>query len=182
MRIWYPEVAGLGRFGSCDSRGAFGSTVERVLFSICAALLMAACQPPETPKLPPNAVRTDMNPSAWMAGCFAIDPMTDRLRAAGAREEIELTARPVNVMESRQWYRVEINGSHLSYGVWTPVAASKVSVRVGSNGFGNLSYELSSSNDGLVGTYRQESDVSPGSAPEVPVSLRRVPCVSAPAR
>ena len=159
------------------------------LVCLCAAaLLIAACQQRETPQWAPNVERTDITPSEWMVGCFAIEPMTDRLRASGAREGIELTARRadaarrVDAVEGRQWYRVEMNGSHLKYGVWTPVAASKVRAEVGSNGFDNLTYVLSRSNDGFVGTYREISDASPGASPEVPVSLRRVPCVSAPAK
>jgi hypothetical protein len=157
-------------------------SVRMVLCLCAAAFLIAACQQGEMPQWPPNAVRTDMNPSSWMAGCFAIDPMTDTLRAAGARQEIELTALLVKVAEGRQWYRVEMNGSHREYGRWTPVTASKVRLEVGSTGFDNLSYLLSPSNGGLVGTYRLEGDVSRGSGPDIPVSLRRVPCVSAPAR
>lgn len=147
-----------------------------------STLLLSGCQQPEARQWPPNVERTDITPSQWMVGCFAIDPMTDRLRAAGAREQIELTARRVDIVEGRQRYRVEMNGSHLKYGVWTPVAASKVRVDVGSDGFDNLTYVLSRSDAGFAGTYREEGDVSPGASPEVPVSLRRVPCVSAPAR
>jgi len=88
----------------------------------------------------------------------------------------------VKVMEGRQWYRVEMNGSHVRYGVWTPITASKVRLEVGSDGFGDLSYLLSRSDGRLVGTYREIGDVSPGSGPEIPVTLRPVPCVSAPAR
>lgn len=153
------------------------------LVCLCAAALMvSACQQRETPQRPPNFERTDIAPSEWMVGCFAIDPMTDRLRAAGARQEIELTARRVNVVEGRQWYRVETNGSHQQYGMWSPVAPSRVRLEVGSNGFGNLTYGLSRSHVGLVGTYREIGDVSPGASPEVPVSLRRVACKPAPVK
>jgi len=152
------------------------------VMSLCmAALLIGACQKRETPQWAPNGERTDITPSEWMVGCFAIDPMTDRLRAAGARE-YELTAQRVNVVGGRQWYRVELNGSHLEYGVWSPVAASRIRIQAGSNGFGNLTYTLSRSGPGLVGTYHEESDASPGSSPEVPVSLRRITCVSAPTK
>ena len=175
--------------GSARQRVGVESSLKPVaaliqtLLCLCAATLFAAgCHRPETPQSPPKAVRTDITPSEWMVGCFAIDPMTDRLRAAGARAEIELTRKPVNVVEGRQWYRVEMNGSHRNYGMWTPIAASKARLQVGSSGFDNLSYVLSRSDDGLVGTYREEGDVSPGSSPEVPVSLRRVPCMSSPAR
>lgn len=116
-----------------------------------------------------------------MVGCFAVDPMTDRLRAAGARE-YEFTARLVKVVEGRHWYSVELNGSHQKFGMWSPVAASKIRIHAGSNGFGGLTYVLSPSIDGLVGTYQEISDASPGSGPDVPVRLRRIPCVSAPAK
>lgn len=150
---------------------------------LCAmGLLIAACQQPKTPLWAPNVERTDLTPAAWMVGCFALDPMTDLLRAEGAREEIELTARPANVAEGRQWYRVAMNGSHGKYGIWTPIGESKVRLQVGSNGFDGLTYVLSRSNDRLVGTYQAVTDVSPGSSPEVPVSLRRTPCISAPAK
>jgi hypothetical protein len=155
--------------------------MEKLVFLCISMLLAAACQQRETPQWAPNVERTDIKPSGWMVGCFAIDTMTDTLRAAGARQEFELIARRVKVMEGTQWYGVEMKGSHQKYGVWTPVAASKVRLRVGT-GFDNLSYVLSRSDDGFVGTYRLEGDVSPGSGPEIPVSLRRVPCGSAPAR
>ena len=158
------------------------AVLRRTLACLCAtALLIAACQQRETPQWAPNVERTDITPSEWMLGCFAIDPMTDILRAAGARQEIELTARRVKVVEGRQWYGVEMNRSHQKYGMWSPVAASKVRLQVGSNGFDGLTYVLSRSDVGLAGTYTLVGDVSPGSGPEVPVSLRRVPCVSAPA-
>jgi hypothetical protein len=154
-----------------------------MVLCLCAAsLLMVACQQRETPQWAPNVERTDIAPSEWMVGCFAIDPMTDGLRAAGAREQIDLTARRVEVVEGRQWYRVEMNGSHLKYGRWTPIAASKVRLQVGSTGDDNLIYVLSPSNDGLIGIYQEIGDVGPRPSPGVPVSLRRVPCVSAPAR
>jgi hypothetical protein len=156
--------------------------MEKLVFLCISLLLATACQQRETPQWAPNVERTDITPSEWMVGCFAIDPMTEILRAAGAREQIDLTARPVEVIEGRQWYRVEMNGSHLKYGRWTPIAASKVRLQVGSTGFDNLSYVLSRSNEGLFGTYRLEGDVSPGSGPDIPVTLRQVPCVSAPAR
>jgi hypothetical protein len=168
----------------CSVSAGSSSTVVlmRVLTSLFAAVLLtAACHRPETPQWAPNVERTDITPSEWMVGCFVVDPMTDRLRAAGARE-YELTARLVKVADGRHWYRVQLNGSHEKYGMWTPVAASKLRIYAGSNGFGNLSYAISPSNDRLVGTYQEATDVSPGSAPEVPVSLRRVPCVSAPPR
>jgi hypothetical protein len=133
------------------------------------------------PQWAPNVERTDIVPTGWMVGCFAMDPMTDRLRANGAHD-FELTSRRVSVVEDTQWYLVEMNGSHQKYGRWTPVAASKIRIQAGSNGFGNLTYTLSRSNDGFVGTYQEVSDVSPGSAPELPVSLRRVACVSIPAK
>jgi hypothetical protein len=158
----------------------------QTLVCLCAmVLLVATCQGRETPRWAPNVERTDITPSEWMVGCFAIDPMTDRLRASRAGEEIELTARRVDpaprldVVKGRRWYRVEINGSHLKYGVWTPVAASRVRLYVGSNGFYSLTFELSRSNDGLAGTYSEMGDVPSSAAPDIPVSLRRIPCVSA---
>jgi hypothetical protein len=156
--------------------------MKKLVFLCISLWLATACQQRETPQWAPNVERTDITPSEWMVGCFAIDPMTEIFRAAGAREQIDLTERRVEVIEGRQWYRVEMNGSHLKYGRWTPIAASKVRVQVGSTSFDNLSYVLSRSNDGLLGTYRLEGDVSPGSGPDIPVTLRRVPCVSAPAR
>jgi hypothetical protein len=163
-----------------DSMSLIG--LMRMLAFLCAAaMLIAACQKRETPQWAPNVERTDITPSEWMVGCFAIDPMTDRLRASGARE-YELTTQRASVIKGRQWYRIELNGSHLKYGVWSPVAASRIRIQAGSNGFGNLTYALSRSGNGLVGTYHEESDVSPGSSPEVPVSLRRVDCVSATAK
>jgi hypothetical protein len=155
----------------------------RPLVCLCAAtLLIAACQERETPQWAPNVERTDITPSEWMVGCFAIDPMTDRLRAAGAGKGIEITDRRGDVVEGRQWYRAKANGAHLNYGRWSPVGASKVRVQIGSEGYGSLAYVLSRSNDGLIGTYQEIGDVSPGSTPEVSVSLRRVDCVSAPAK
>jgi hypothetical protein len=154
----------------------------RLVVCVClAALLAVGCEKRETPQWAPNVERTDITPSAWMVGCFAIDPMTEILRAAGAREQIDLTVRRVEVIEGRRWYRVEMNGSHLKYGRWTPIAASKIRLQVGSTGFDNLSNVLSRSNEGLFGTYRLEGDVSPGSGPDIPVTLRRVACVAAPA-
>ncbi len=157
--------------------------LKHALICLCAAaLLVTACQQRETPQCAPNVERTDITPSEWMVGCFAIDPMTERLRAAGAGNEIELTNQRGDVVDGRQWYRAEANGSHLKHGRWSPIAASKIRVQVGSDGFGGLAYLLARSNDGLVGTYQEIGDVSPGSAPEVPVSLRRVDCVSVPAK
>src|SRR5436305_11503434 len=87
-----------------------------VVVCLCAAaLLVAACQQPETPQRPPNSTDT---PSGWMLDCFAIVPSNDTLRAAGAGDEIELTSHPVNVVEGRRWYRVEMDGSTLKYGRW----------------------------------------------------------------
>jgi hypothetical protein len=154
-----------------------------MLLCMClAAVLIAACSRPETPRWAPNVERTDITPSEWTVGCFAIETMTDLLRAAGARPEFELTAGRAIVVEGRQWYGVEMKGSHRAYGRWTPIAASKIRLQVGSTGFDNLTYALSRSDDGLVGTYRLISDASPGSGPDVPVTLRKVPCVSASAR
>lgn len=171
----------LGRFESCDKRDFFGVAVlMRVLFSVCAVLLVAACQRSETPLWPPNVERTDVGPAEWMVGCFAVDPMTDLLRAAGAPEAFELTARRADVIEGRQRYRVAVNGSSKKYGAWEPLAPKKVRVQVGSPAV--VMFLLSRSNDGLVGTYSLISDVSPGSSPEVPVSLRRVPCLSSPTK
>jgi hypothetical protein len=154
----------------------------RLFVSACVVTLIAtACQQSEMPRWAPNVERTDLTPSEWMVGCFAIDPMTDLLRAAGARQEFELTARRVKVIELRQWYEVRMNGSHQTYGRWAAVAPSKLRLQVGT-GFDNLSYLLSRSDAGLVGTYRLEGDVSPGAGPDIPVKLLRVRCVSAPAR
>jgi hypothetical protein len=171
------------RCESSDKRDSMPVIVRmHTLVCLCAAaLLIGACQKRETPQWAPNVERTDITPSEWMVGCFAIDMMTDTLRAGGARQEFELTVRRVKFIEGRQWYGVEMKGSHQKYGMWTPVAASKVRLRVGT-GFDNLSYVLSRSDDGFVGTYRLEGDVSPGAGPDIPVSLRRVPCVSTPAR
>jgi len=150
----------------------------RRLLCLCAvALVVVSCQPPETPQWAPNVERTDIAPAEWIVGCFAIDTMTDLLRAAGARQQFELTARRVEVIEGRQWFGVEMNGSHQKYGMWTPVGRSRVRLQVGT-GFDNLSYQLSRADGGLVGTYRLEGDTSAGSGPDVPVSLHRVPCVS----
>lgn len=161
----------------------------QTLVCLCATvLLVAACQRRETPQWAPNVERTDITPSEWMVGCFAIDPMTDRLRASRAREEIEFTAWRVDpaprldIVEGRRWYRVEVNGSHQKYGVWTPVAASRIRLYVGSNGFYSLTFGLCRSNDGLAGTYSEMGDVPSSATPDIPVSLRRVPCVSASAR
>jgi hypothetical protein len=146
---------------------------------LCAVmLLIGGCQQRETPQWAPNVERTDITPSEWMVGCFKVYPMTDRLRAVGACEEFQLTARRVDVFEGRQRYRVEMYGSHLQYGVWTPIAASKIRVHGGSNGFGSLTYVLSRSNDGLVGTYQEIGDVPSTVTPHLPVSLRRVACVT----
>lgn len=154
-----------------------------MVLCLCAAvLLMSQCQRREMPQWAPNVERTDISPSEWMVGCFAIDPMTDGLRAAGARAQFELTDRSVEVVEGRKWYRVETDGSHLKYGRWAPIAATKVRLQVASSGSGTLIYVLSRSNDGLVGVYQEIGDVGPRPSPGVPVSLRRVPCVSASAR
>jgi len=152
----------------------------RVLVCLCAAvLLIASCQPPETPQWAPNVERTDIAPAEWIVGCFAIDTMTDMLRAGGAHQEFQLTARHAQFVDRRQWYAIEMTGSHRAYGRWTPIAPSKVRLQVGSTGFDLIDYELSRSNEGLAGTYRLETDVSPGSGPDIPVSLHRIPCVSA---
>jgi hypothetical protein len=156
--------------------------MKNLIVLFVSVLLAATCQQRETPQWAPNVERTDIIPSGWMVGCFAIDRMTDTLRAGGARPEFELTAQRVTVVEGRQWYSVKMTGSHLAYGRWTPVAVSKLRLQVGSTGFDNLTYVLSRSDDGLVGTYRLIGDVSPGSGPDIPVSLRRVPCLSAPGR
>jgi len=158
------------------------SLMKNLRFLCISVLLVAACQQRETPQWAPNVERTDITPAEWMVGCFAIEAMTDLLRAAGALQEFELTARRAIVVEGRQWYGIEMKGSHRAYGRWTPIAASKIRLQVGSTGFDNLTYALSRSDDGLVGTYRLIGDVSPGSGPDIPVSLRRVPCVPAPAR
>jgi hypothetical protein len=134
------------------------------------------------PQWAPNVERTDILPTEWMVGCFAITQMTDTLRAGRARSEFELTVRRSIVVEGRQWYSVKMTGSHQAYGRWSPIAPSKIRVQAGSTGFDTLIYELSRSDDGLVGTYRLIGDVSPGSGPDIPVSLRRVPCSSAPGR
>ena len=156
--------------------------MRNLIFLSISLLLVAACQQRETPQWAPNVELTDITPTEWMVGCFAIAQMTDTLRAGGARQEFELTDRRAAVVEGRQWYSVKMTGSHRPYGRWTPIAASKVRLEVGSTGFDNLTYVLSRSDDGLVGTYRLIGDVSPGSGPDIPVSLRRVPCSSAPAR
>jgi len=155
---------------------------SRAVAISCAALLVAACQPREMPRWAPNVERTDITPADWRVGCFAITQMTDTLRAGAARQEFELTALPAIGVEGRRWYGVKMTGSHLPYGRWTPVALSKIRLQVGSTGSDNLTYALSRSDDGLVGTYRLIGDVSPGSAPDIPVSLRRISCVSAPAK
>jgi hypothetical protein len=156
--------------------------IQTLLCLCAAALLVAACQRPETPLSPPNAERTDITPAAWMVGCFAID-RTERLRAEGAPEAIELTGRSADVREGKQRYRVALNGSDLKYGGWTPLTAKTIRVEiVTSPGAGNLTFMLQQSNVGLLGTYRAIGDVSVGSEPEVPVSLHRVPCVRAPAK
>jgi hypothetical protein len=154
--------------------------MKKLVFLCISMLLATTCGQRETPQWAPNVERTDIVPSEWMVGCFAIDPMTEILRAARAREQIDLTVRPVEVIEGRQWYRVEMNGSHLKYGRWSPIAASKLRIQVGSSGLSSLSYLLSRSNDGLSGTYRLDGDVSMGSGPDIPVTLRRVQCVYAP--
>ena len=151
----------------------------RAIGCLCAAaLLITACQKRETPQWAPNVERTDITPSEWMVGCFAIDPMTDRLRAAGAGSEIELTDRRGDVVEGRQWYRAEASGSHLRHGRWSPIAASKIRIQIGSAGYGGLAYVLSRSDDGLVGTYEEIGDIPSAEPPDIPVSLRRVDCVS----
>jgi hypothetical protein len=164
-------------------RGSYMLNRHGMVLCLCvAAFMMTGCQRREMPPWPPNVERTDINPSEWMVGCFAVDSMTDALRAAGAREQIDVTARRAEVVEGRQWYRVEMNGSHLKYGRWTPIAASKVRLQVGSTGDDNLTYVLSRSNEGLVGMYQVVGDVGPRPSPGVPVTFRRIPCVSAPAR
>jgi len=82
--------------------------MEKLVFLCISLLLATACQQRETPQWAPNVERTDITPSEWMVGCFAIDPMTEILRAAGAREQIDLTARRVEVIHGRQWYRVKV--------------------------------------------------------------------------
>jgi hypothetical protein len=157
--------------------------VMRTIVLLCATvLLISACQTSETPQWAPNVERTDVTPSEWMVGCFAINPMTDRLRAAGAGNEIVLTDRRGDVVEGRQWYRAKANGAHLNYGRWSPVGASKLRVQIGSHGFGSLAYVLSRSSAGLVGTYGEMGDVPSSFTSDIPVSLRRVDCVSVPAK
>ena len=172
------------RCESSDKRDSLPVIVRmHVLVCLCAAaLLIAACQRRETPQWAPNVERTDITPSEWMVGCFAIDPMTDRLRAAGAGDAIELTPWRVDLVKGRERYRAEMNGRHLKHGVWTPVAVSKIRVEVGSEGFGNLTFLLSRGNGRLVGTYQEIGDVSPGFSPDIPVSLRRVTCIPAPGK
>jgi len=149
---------------------------------LCVAFLLASCQQRELPQWAPNVERTDITPSEWMVGCFAIDPMTDMLRAVRARQQIELTDRLARVADGRQWYRVEVGESHQKYGMWTAVAPSKIRVQVGSIDSGTLIYTLSPTNHALVGIYQVIGDVGPAPSPGVAVSLRRVPCVSTPAR
>jgi hypothetical protein len=156
--------------------------VMRTIVLLCATvLLISACQTSETPQWAPNVERTDLAPSEWMVGCFAINPMTDRLLAAHAVNEIELTDRRGGVVEGRQWYRAEANGSHLKHGRWSPVAASRVRVQIGSDGYGGLAFVLTRSDDGLIGKYQEIGDI-PSSGPDIPVSLRKVDCVSASAK
>jgi hypothetical protein len=152
-----------------------------VLVSLAvAALLVSGCRRPETPVWPPNVERTDVTPAEWMVGCFALDPMTDRLRAAGAPEAINLTARRADVIEGRQRYRVTVNGSTQKYGAWAPLTSKRIRVEVGSPA--TVMLALSQSNEGLVGTYQEISDASPGFSPDIPVSLRRITCIPAPVR
>jgi hypothetical protein len=156
--------------------------MKNLILVIISVLLTATCRERETPQWAPNVERTDITPADWMVGCFAITDMTDTLRAGAARQEFELTALPTIGVEGRRWYSVKMTGSHRPYGRWTPVAASKIRLQVGSTGFDNLTYALSRSDDGLVGTYRLIGDVSPGAGPDIPVTLRRVPCASDPGR
>jgi hypothetical protein len=117
-----------------------------------------------------------------MLGCFAID-ITDRLRAEGAPHAIELTSRRADIVEGKQRYHVSVNGSDLKYGVWTPLTPKSIRVEVVvSPGSSNLTFVLKQLNKGLVGTYRAIGDVSVGSEPEVPVSLRRINCASPPVK
>jgi hypothetical protein len=156
---------------------------KNALICLCAAaLLVTACEPRETPRWAPNVERTDITPSEWMVGCFAIEPMTDRLRAAGSGNEIELTDRQGDVVEGRQWYRAKANGAHLNYGRWSPIAASKIRVQIASEGYGSLAYVLSRSDGGFVGTYEEIGDVASAEPPDIPVSLRKVDCGSATAK
>src|SRR5437763_17006808 len=106
-----------------------------MVLCLCAAvLLMSQCQQREMPQWAPNVERTDITPSEWMVGCFAIDTMTDTLRAGGARQEFELTARRTKFLDRRQWYGVK--GSHQQYGMWTAVGPAKLRSQV-RTGFGH---------------------------------------------
>ena len=167
-------------FDSAMIRNAKPLLRSCIVGCLCVAvLLVLACQQPDTPQRPPNSTDT---PSGWMLDCFAITPSNDRLRAAGARDEIELTAEPVNVVEGRRWYRAEMNGAHLKYGRWTPVSSSQIRIEIGFGGSARLSYVLSRVDDHLVGTYREVTDASLRSSPEVPVTFRQAPCGTAAAR
>jgi hypothetical protein len=152
--------------------------VPMILFLSAAAILGGGCRQPEAVLWPPNVERTDVRPAKWMVGCFALDPMTDRLRAAGAPEVFELTARRADVVEGKQRYRVALIGSSQKYGAWWPPSPKKIYAQVGSPAV--VVFTLAESRDGLVGSYRELSDASPGNSPEIPVSLRRVPCISTP--
>ena len=167
--------------GLCYKRLCCIAFKHSVVFS-CAAFLFAACQPREMPQWAPNVERTDITPADWMVGCFAITQMTDTLRAGAAHQEFELTALPAIGVEGRRWYSVKMTGSHRPYGRWTPVSLSKIRLQVGSTCYDSLTYALSRSDTGLAGTYRLIGDVSLGSAPDIPVSLRRISCVSAPGK
>jgi len=111
-----------------------------------------------------------------MVGCFAIDA-TDKLRAERVPQIIELTSRRTDIAVGTPQYHVAVNGSDLKYGMWMPLTPKKIHVEVVlSPGAGNRTFTLKQASGGFIGTYRDIGDVLVGSEPEIPVSLRRVPC------
>jgi hypothetical protein len=169
---------------SDDEHGSLGVAIcKRAFLSLSvAALLVTACQERETPLWPPNAQRTDVTPADWMVGCFALDPMTDRLRHSGSPESIELTQRRTDVVDGKQRYYARVTGGKLKQARWMPLTATTARLDVWSPGSGSLVFKLSQSSAGLVGTYGEMGDVASSFTSDIPVSLHRVDCVSVPAK
>jgi hypothetical protein len=118
-----------------------------------------------------------LSPDPWI-GCYQLDP-SNKTDVPGAHNVVELTNRKAEVIEGQQWYHVGRSGSDLKYaGRWAPLTEKSIRLEIGSPGAGNITFVLSRSKDGLVGTSQEFGDVASSQSPHVAASLRTVACSS----